>query len=82
MTTTMPDPDRVPLRTPTPGRTDAHFSPGYGGEIPDHLGVFETCPMPSCVASRRQHEAAAIFDGETVDRAADRRTSAQSNDAH
>lgn len=36
-----------------------HFSPGYSGEIPDHLGAFETCPMPACAKSRAQHEAAA-----------------------
>ena len=66
MTTTMPDPDRVPLRTPTPGRRDAHFSPGYGGEIPDHAGPFQSCPMPACVISRRQHEAAADIQELTV----------------
>lgn len=49
---------RPPLRTPTPGRTDAHFSPGCEGEIPDHQGVFGACPMPGCATSRRQHEAA------------------------
>lgn len=36
-----------------------HFSPGYTGEVPNHLGAFETCPMPVCVTSRKQHEAAA-----------------------
>lgn len=49
---------RVPLRATTPGRAGAHFSPGYAGEKPDHLGAFETCPMPACATSRREHEAA------------------------
>lgn len=59
------------LRTPTPSRTDLHFSPGYEGETPDHGGVFETCPMPACVTSRRQHEAAAEIQAITAELFAD-----------
>lgn len=51
--------------------TDRHFSPGYEGEIPNHLGAFETCPMPACVTSRRQHEAAADIQQITSEMFAD-----------
>lgn len=39
--------------------SDRHFSPGYDGEKPDHIGAAEACAMPACVKSREQREAAA-----------------------
>jgi len=45
--------------TPLAVRPVRHFSPGYEGEIPNHIGAEATCPMPDCAKARAQHEAAA-----------------------
>ncbi len=52
-------------------RGERHFSPGYGGEKPDHHGPAATCAMPACVKSRARHEAVADLQDLTYELFAD-----------
>jgi hypothetical protein len=53
-------------------RDDRHFSPGYRGEIPNHLGRAETCVFPECRTAQSQHEAVADIQDLTYELFADR----------
>lgn len=51
---------------PTAGRDARHFSPGFEGEIPDHIGPAATCAFRECQTAHRRHEAAADIQALTA----------------
>jgi hypothetical protein len=46
--------------------TTGHFSPGYRGETPNHIGRAESCAFPECRTAQRRREAAGAIQDITL----------------
>lgn len=51
-----------------------HLSPGYEGEIPNHIGPAADCPFTECRVAHARHEAAADIQDLTFEILADEKS--------